>query len=149
VPKVIQLFDSWAGVLPPDERERWVTAPLRRIVQALRESCPGVPVIIFPRGVGPALVEVVASCQAGRGRHRHDHRHRLGGRSTAGRGLSSGQSRSLALISGGEGMCRAADRILDAWTGRPFIFNLGHGVVPETPPEHVAALLHHLKSREK
>jgi uroporphyrinogen decarboxylase len=55
----------------------------------------------------------------------------------------------LALVSGGPGMCDAADRILDAWAGRPFIFNLGHGVVPETPPEHVAQLLQHLKSREK
>jgi uroporphyrinogen decarboxylase len=55
----------------------------------------------------------------------------------------------LALVAGGDSMLRAADRILDAWAGRPFIFNLGHGVVPETPPEHVAALLRHLKSREK
>jgi uroporphyrinogen decarboxylase len=147
--EVIQLFDSWAGVLPPDERERWVIEPLTRIVAELRSRCPAVPIIIFPRGVGPALVEVVASVEP----------NGVGidtgiDPAWAARALPSdvclqGNLDPLSLIAGGEGMYRAADRILDAWSGRPFIFNLGHGVVPETPPEHVAQLLQHLKSREK
>lgn len=147
--EVIQLFDSWAGVLPPDERERWVDAPLTRIVQELRECCPKVPIIIFPRGVGPALVEVVASARPdGVGIDT------VIDPAWAARALPAdvclqGNLDPLSLVAGGSGMLRAADRILDAWAGRPFIFNLGHGVVPETPPEHVAALLQHLKSREK
>ena len=147
--EVIQLFDSWAGVLPPDERERWVDAPLTRVVQELRDCCPNVPIIVFPRGVGPALVDVVASVKPdGVGIDT------VIDPAWAARALPAdvclqGNLDPLSLVTGGEGMLRAADRILDAWTGRPFIFNLGHGVVPETPPEHVAALLQHLKSREK
>ncbi len=147
--EAIQLFDSWAGVLPPDERERWVDAPLARIVEELRACCPGVPIIVFPRGVGPALIEVVAQVKPD------------------GVGIDTvvdpawaadalpadvclqGNLDPLALVAGGEALFDAADRILEAWRGRPYIFNLGHGVVPETPPENVAALLQHLKSRER
>ncbi len=88
--------------------------------------------------------------QAQRCRHRYRDRPDLGGAGAC-RQTSACRAISipLSLVAGGDGMCRAADRILDAWDGRPFIFNLGHGVVPETPPEHVAQLLQHLKSREK
>ncbi len=144
--EVLQLFDSWAGVLPPDERERWVSAPLARIVAALAERCPGVPVIVFARGVGPSLVDLAAAIRP------------------AGLGLDTtidpawaaahlpaevclqGNLDPMALVAGGDAMLQAADRIRAAWRGRPFIFNLGHGVVPETPPEHVQDLVRHLKS---
>ena len=147
--EVIQLFDSWAGVLPPDERERWVTAPLTRIVQDLRERCPGVPIIVFPRGVGPAMVEVVESVQPDGVGVDTAIDPAWAAAALPSRVCLQGNLDPMALVVGGEGMRRAADRILDAWAGRPFIFNLGHGVVPETPPEHVAQLLQHLKSREK
>jgi len=145
--EVIQLFDSWAGVLPPDERERWVIAPLARIVEELRARCPGVPVIVFARGVGPALIEVAAAVRPDG----------MGIDTTIDPGWAAaalppeiclqGNLDPLALVTGGAGMLQAVDRILDAWAGRAHIFNLGHGVVPETPPEHVAAMLQHLKSR--
>ena len=147
--EVIQLFDSWAGVLPPDERERWVIEPLARIVAELRNRCPGVPVIVFARGVGPALVDVVANVEPnGVGIDTGIDPAWAAGALPADVCLQ-GNLDPLSLIAGGEGMYRAADRILEAWRGRPFIFNLGHGVVPETPPEHVALLLQHLKSREQ
>lgn len=147
--EAIQLFDSWAGVLPPDQRERWVTAPLTRIVEAFRRECPDVPMIVFARGVGPALVDVAAAVRPDG----------IGIDTTidpawAAAALPAavclqGNLDPIALVAGGAGMLAAADRILDAWSGRPHIFNLGHGVVPETPPENVATLLQHLKSRGK
>lgn len=144
--EVIQLFDSWAGVLPPDERERWVTAPLRHIVRALAERCPGVPVIVFARGVGPALIEIAETVRpAGLGLDTSIDP-RWAAKALPEGICLQGNLDPLALIAGGEGMLRAADRILEAWADRPFIFNLGHGIVPETPPEHVAMLLRHLKS---
>lgn len=145
--EVIQLFDSWAGVLPPDERERWVIDPLARIVEELRARRPGVPVIVFARAVGPALIEVATAVRPDG----------MGIDTTIDPAWAAaalppeiclqGNLDPLALVTGGGGMLRAADRILDAWAGRAHIFNLGHGVVPETPPEHVATLLQHLKSR--
>ncbi|MEZ5863811.1 MAG: uroporphyrinogen decarboxylase [Geminicoccaceae bacterium] len=144
--EVLQVFDSWAGALPPDERERWVTAPLARIVAELGERCPGVPVIVFARGVGPALVDLAAAVRP------------------AGLGIDTtidpawaaaslprdvclqGNLDPIALVAGGDALRRATERILAAWQGRPFIFNLGHGVVPETPPEHVLDLVRPLKS---
>jgi uroporphyrinogen decarboxylase len=147
--EVIQLFDSWAGVLPPDERERWVDAPLTRIVQELRGCCPNTPIIVFPRGVGPALVEVVASVKPDGVGIDTVIDPAWAARALPAEVCLQGNLDPLALVSGGDAMLRAADRILDAWRGRPFIFNLGHGVVPETPPEHVAALLRHLNLREE
>jgi uroporphyrinogen decarboxylase len=147
--EVIQLFDSWAGVLPPDERERWVIEPLTRIVTELRGRRPEVPIIVFPRGVGPALIDVVTSVRPNAVGIDTVIDPAWAARALPDEVCLQGNLDPLALVSGGPGMCDAADRILDAWAGRPFIFNLGHGVVPETPPEHVAQLLQHLKSREK
>ncbi len=144
--EVLQVFDSWAGALPPDERDRWVTAPLKRIVAELADRCPNVPMIVFARGVGPALTGIAETVRpAG-----------LGIDTTidpvwAAASLPSdvclqGNLDPIALVAGGDPMRRAADRILAAWRDRPCIFNLGHGVVPETPPDNVQDLVRHLKS---
>ncbi len=144
--EVLQLFDSWAGVLPPDERERWVSQPLARIVAALAERCPDVPVIVFARGVGPALVDLAAAVRpAGLGLDTTIEPAWAAAHLSSGLCLQ-GNLDPMALVAGGDAMRAAADRITAAWRGRPFIFNLGHGVVPETPPEHVQDLVRHLKS---
>ncbi|HRY25672.1 MAG: uroporphyrinogen decarboxylase [Geminicoccaceae bacterium] len=144
--EVLQVFDSWAGALPPDERERWVTAPLARIVAELGERCPGVPVIVFARGVGPALVDLAAAIRpAGLGIDTTIDP-AWAAASLPGEFCLQGNLDPIALVAGGDTMRRAADRILAAWRERSFIFNLGHGVVPETPPENVLDLVRHLKS---
>ncbi len=136
--EIIQLFDSWAGVLNEDQFRRWIIEPTRRIVDNLHERCPGVPVIGFPRNVGRKADDYVSL--------------------TGVDGVSLDQDTSLdwiagtlqpkctvqgnldnkVLIGGGRDLDRAAIKILRVLSGGPFIFNLGHGVLPETPPDHVA-----------
>jgi uroporphyrinogen decarboxylase len=143
----IQIFDSWAGLLAASQLERWVIQPTKRIVAALKERYPHIPVIGFPRGSGPALPAYCAG--------------------TGVDGLSLDESLDPAwarqavpasvvlqgnmdpqfVVAGGAAMRAEADRILQAFVGRPHIFNLGHGLVPETPPENVAELVAHIRAR--
>jgi uroporphyrinogen decarboxylase len=135
------LFDSWAGVLAPSQFRRYVIEPARRIVTALRERFPDLPVIGFPRMAGPS-VEPYA----------HETGVRAVGLDTAmdlTRTLAllpdtvaaQGNLDPLVLVAGGGAMASETQAILAAARGRPFIFNLGHGIVPQTPPEHVATLI--------
>lgn len=139
--EVVQLFDSWAGVLDETSFRRWVIEPTRRIVATLREHHPGLPVIGFPRGAGlmyrSYFLETGVTA--------------LGLDTTVPPGVArktlqsigpvQGNLDPLLLVAGGEAMAGAAATILDALAGGPFIFNLGHGIVQETPPEHVARLI--------
>ncbi|HEX9489970.1 MAG TPA: uroporphyrinogen decarboxylase [Stellaceae bacterium] len=139
--EVVQLFDSWAGVLDETSFRRWVIEPTRRIVAALRERHPGLPIIGFPRGAGlmyrSYFLETGITA--------------LGLDTTVPPGIArktlqsigpvQGNLDPLLLVAGGEAMAAAVAAILDAFAGGPFIFNLGHGIVPETPPDHVARLI--------
>ncbi|WP_374308458.1 uroporphyrinogen decarboxylase [Methylocella sp.] len=136
--EVVQIFDTWAGALAPGEYERWCLEPLRRIAAAVS---PRVPVIGFPKGIGARLAGFgEAAGVAGVGLD-------SGVDSFwAAKALPRGQTTQgnldpLALVAGGPALEAGARRILDAFRGRPHIFNLGHGVTPQTPPEHVAALV--------
>ncbi|MGE3784563.1 MAG: uroporphyrinogen decarboxylase family protein, partial [Alphaproteobacteria bacterium] len=138
--EAVQLFDSWAGVLPQCEFENWVVAPTRRIGAALRERFPEVPVIGFPRGAG-LLYERYAA-ESGVGAVSLDTtvptgfaRDRLQPRLPV-----QGNLDPVALLVGGAAMEKAVADIRCALGGGPFVFNLGHGILPQTPPSHVAAL---------
>jgi uroporphyrinogen decarboxylase len=144
--EALQLFDSWAGVLPPAELERWVTAPNRRIVHELRRRHPHVPVICFPRGIGasyPAFAEAVTPDGLGL-----DTTVPMGWAAAAlpGTLCLQGNLDPLALLEGGPAMLSEADGILAAMRGRPHVFNLGHGVLPQTDPDAVGRLVAHLQS---
>jgi uroporphyrinogen decarboxylase len=141
----VQLFDSWAGSLSPDQFQRWVIAPTARIVAAVKERHPDVPVIGFPKGAGGKL-----SAYA-----RETGIDALGIDETvdplwAARELPDdlpvqGNLDPLALLAGGEALEAATHRILDAFKERPHIFNLGHGIIKETPIAHVEQLMRLLK----
>ncbi len=138
--EAVQLFDSWAGVLPPSEFESWVIAPTRRIAAALKERFPAVPVIGFPRGAGllyaryaaESGVDAVALDTTVPPRFARD---------TLQPHLAvQGNLDPIALLVGGAAMQRAVAEIRAAFAGGPFVFNLGHGILPQTLPEHVALL---------
>jgi uroporphyrinogen decarboxylase len=138
--EAIQLFDSWAGILPETEFQRWCIAPTREIVSRLRRSHPGVPVIGFPRGAG--LMAELYAAETGVTTVALDQTMPL---AWAAANLQpnwslQGNLDPLLLVTGGAPMQTAARRILEAFGRGPFVFNLGHGIVPETPPEHVAQL---------
>jgi len=135
--EVLQLFDSWAGSLPVDQCERWVIAPTIKIVNALRAKYPHVPIIGFPRGAGPLYTRYVEALDI-QGvsidetidpKWARDH---LPSKVTV-----QGNVDSLALMAGGDALKRQVDAVFEAWSGRPFVVNLGHGIQQFTPVEHV------------
>ncbi|MFN0218333.1 MAG: uroporphyrinogen decarboxylase [Hyphomicrobium sp.] len=138
---VLQIFDSWAGSLAEREFQRWVIAPTKLIVAALKARHPGVPILGFPRGAAIHLEAFVketgvdgVSCDTSCPLRVM--------RDVAKRGtVVQGNLDPLLLVAGGKALDARTSEILDAMRGLPFIFNLGHGIVPETPPEHVARLV--------
>ena len=139
--EVVQLFDSWAGGLSPAQFEKWVIAPTSRIVSALRERHETVPVIGFPKGAGGKLAAYAR--ETGVAAISLDETvDPLWAAKELKDGLPlQGNLDPLALLAGGEAMESAVRRILDAFAGRPHIFNLGHGILQETPIENVEQLI--------
>ena len=139
--EAIMLFDSWAGILPPSQFAQHVMAPARRIADALRARHPGVPIIGFPRLAGLLLGAYAEATGV----------NALALDTTADPARAAalvpatvalqGNLDPLALLAGGNALATEARGILGALRGRPHVFNLGHGILPTTPPEHVATLL--------
>jgi uroporphyrinogen decarboxylase len=136
----VMVFDSWAGVLPAAQFRRFVIEPTRVIVAALNQRYPSVPIIGFPRLAGTMLAEYAATgVQAVGIDSSADPAHAAA--AVPAPVAVQGNMDPLVLVAGGAAMTEAATAVLDAWRGRPAIFNLGHGIVPQTPPEHVADLV--------
>lgn len=137
--EVVQLFDSWAGVLPEAEFESWVIAPTRRIAAALRQRFPAVPVIGFPRGAG--LLHERYAAESGVDAVGLDAVVPLGvARLLQGRVAVQGNLDPVALLAGGAALEQGVRAVRQALDGGGYVFNLGHGVLPQTPPEHVIRL---------
>ena len=139
--EAVQLFDSWAGSLSPQQFERWVIAPNAAIVRALKQRHPHVPVIGFPKGAGGKLPAYAAGTGVDA----------IGLDETVDpiwadkvlpAGLPvQGNLDPLALEAGGDALDRGVDRVLEAFRDRPHIFNLGHGIGQHTPIAHVEQLV--------
>jgi uroporphyrinogen decarboxylase len=136
----VQLFDSWAGVLAEDQFVRWVIQPTREVVRRVKQRFPGVPFIGFPRGAG-LLYERYAA-ESGVDAVGLDTtvplafaRERVQSRMPV-----QGNLDPVALLVGGAVLEQEVARIRAALGGGSFVFNLGHGILPQTPPENVAAL---------
>jgi uroporphyrinogen decarboxylase len=137
----VQLFDSWAGSLSPAQFEKWVIVPNAKIVIALKARHPDTPIIGFPKGAGGKLAAYARETGVDA----------LGLDETvdpdwAHRELPAGlpvqgNLDPLALIAGGDVLKDAVSRILRSFADRPHVFNLGHGILPDTPIEHVEKLL--------
>jgi uroporphyrinogen decarboxylase len=137
----VQIFDTWAGVLPAGEFRKWCIDPTARIVAAVRQQVPGARIIGFPRGAGTELslyLEAVSVDAVGL-----DWMTELGFARDhiQPRRTIQGNLDPLALRVGGAALDQATDAILEAFAGGPFIFNLGHGILPDTPIAHVERLI--------
>ncbi|MBY0293538.1 MAG: uroporphyrinogen decarboxylase [Alphaproteobacteria bacterium] len=135
--QAIQLFDSWAGQCPATYFETWVLQPTRKIVSALREIYPSLPIIVFPKGVGGQLLTYGSI--AGLSALSLDASVPL---PWACEKLSQhlvlqGNLDPLLLVSGKDSLKRSIEVIHQEMNGRPYIFNLGHGVLPRTPIQHI------------
>ena len=139
--QAIQLFDSWAGSLSPAQFDDWVIAPNARIIAALHARHPGVPIIGFPKGAGGKLIAYARGTGADA----------IGLDETVDPAWADavlptgvpvqGNLDPLALIAGGAELDAAIDRVIAAFADRPHVFNLGHGILPDTPIAHVQQLL--------
>src|SRR5262249_17443218 len=137
----VQIFDTWAGVLAGEDFDRWCIEPVRRIVANLRRRRPDARIIGVPRGAGTSLPRYVD--QAGVDAVGLDwmiDRAFARGRVPSPRPVQ-GNLDPLVLLAGGAALDRAVDEVLAAFAGGPFIFNLGHGILPETPIAHVEQML--------
>ncbi|MGH7049462.1 MAG: uroporphyrinogen decarboxylase [Acetobacteraceae bacterium] len=144
--EALMLFDSWAGLLPPPLFDRFVIAPASRIAGALKERYPAVKLIGFPRLAG-VMIEAYAR-RSGCAAVSLDtsFEPRLAAAMIPPGMIVQGNLDPFALVAGGAALRREAEDIARAFRGRPHVFNLGHGVLPETPPEHVAELVDVLRS---
>jgi uroporphyrinogen decarboxylase len=137
----VQLFDTWAGVLGPDEFDRWCTKPAARIVAGLRQKIPHARIIGFPRGAGTSLVSYVDSVPFDAIGLDWMVDRTFARREIQSRRPVQGNLDPLVLLAGGRALDGAVDVVLDSFSGKPFIFNLGHGILPETPIAHVEQML--------
>jgi uroporphyrinogen decarboxylase len=137
----VQIFDTWSGVLAGDDFDRWCIEPVRRIVANLRKRRPDAKIIGFPRGAGsslPRYVERVAVDAVGLDWmiDRRFAREQIQSRRPV-----QGNLDPIVLLAGGAALDRAVDDVLGTFAKGPFIFNLGHGILPETPIAHVEQML--------
>ena len=139
--EAVQLFDSWAGSLGSSQFEQWVIEPTARLVRRLKQNHPDVPVIGFPKGAGGKLAAYARETGVDAvGIDETVDPHWANDELPDGLAVQ-GNLDPLALLAGGEEMRTAGSRILDAFSERPHIFNLGHGILQDTPVGHVEELV--------
>lgn len=145
---VVQIFDSWSGVLDETTFEQCCIRPVRVIVDRVRDKYPSVPIIGFPRGAGAlydhyrAATGVTAlgldwTVPAGQAQRLQS------------QGPIQGNLDPLRLVAGGKALADGVDTILEALGRGPLVFNLGHGITPETPIEHVEAMIARIRSARR
>ncbi len=142
----VQIFDTWSGVLSPEEFNRWCIEPVARIIAMVRKHIPGARIIGFPRGAGTSLRRYVDQVPVSA----------ISIDWTVDRAFArdiqsqvpiQGNLDPHALLVGGSALDRAVDCILEAFADRPFIFNLGHGILADTPIAHVERMLARVRGR--
>jgi len=144
--EALQLFDSWAGSLAREDLRTWVYGPTRRIVSALREKAPDIPMIGFPKGIGTAVIDFCSATGV--------QAISLGSDVVPGWAkehipagvIVQGNLDPGLLKAGGTQMVEASRKILEQLQGRPHVFNLGHGITPDIDPAEIALLSSFLKS---
>ncbi len=142
---IVQIFDSWAGVLSVAEYQKWVIKPTKKLIRLLKSRHPQVPVIGFPRGSGVKYLDYVSETDtdvigidtqtplvwAGKALER----------------LLQGNLDPVLLASDKKGAVEETKRIIENMKGIPFIFNLGHGILKDTPVENVEAVCEAIRGR--
>jgi len=145
--EALMLFDSWAVAVPASQRDWLVIKPARNIVEKLRQNGVDLPVIGFPKGIGEGLIAYAH--EAGVTAVGLDHGVDPAWANTyLPKAMPvQGNLDPLSLISGGEAMTADIDHILDCFADRPHIFNLGHGITPATPVDHVQQMIDRVRQR--
>jgi len=142
----VQIFDTWAGTLPPAQFQRWCVDPVARVVKGVRAAIPDAPIIGFPRGAGTLLPAYVA--QTGVTAVSLDWMidPAFACAQVPARMALQGNLDPLVLRAGGRALDAATDGVVAAFADRPFIFNLGHGILPDTPVANVERMLGRIRT---
>jgi uroporphyrinogen decarboxylase len=145
---VLQIFDTWAGVLPPREFQRWSVEPTKRIVEGVRKKVPDAKIIGFPRGAGALLPSYVEATKVDAVSIDWAAEPSLIRNKVQSRVAVQGNLDPLVLIAGGDALDRAVDDVLSNYAAGRLIFNLGHGIQPETPIAHVEQMVKRVRAYE-
>ena len=141
----VQIFDTWAGVLSPREFARWSIEPTRRIVDGVRARVPDAKIIGFPRGAGALLPDYVEATRVDAVSIDWTAEPSLIRQRVQSRVAVQGNLDPLALLAGGAALDRAIDDVLANYASGRLIFNLGHGILPETPIAHVERMVRRVR----
>lgn len=145
--EVLQLFDSWAGALKSkDEFHAWSIVPTREIVRRMKTEAPDIPLIGFPKGAGEFYKDYFRMTGLDAISIDYDVDPIWAASELQPIGCVQGNLNPALLVEGGDAMLNQAGAILEAFSGGPHVFNLGHGIVPQTPPANVEALSRFLKT---
>jgi uroporphyrinogen decarboxylase len=144
--EAVQIFDTWAGVLPPRQFQRWCVDPVRRIAENVRREIPDAKIIGFPRGAGASLATYLDQVPVNAVGLDWAIDPAFVRERVQSRVAVQGNLDPLVLLAGGDALDRAVDNVLANFADRPFIFNLGHGILPETPIAHVERVLQRIRS---
>ena len=142
----VQIFDTWAGVLPPREFLRWSIAPTARIVEGVRAKVPDARIIGFPRGAGALLPAYVGATKVDAVSIDWAAEPSVIRERVQNRVAIQGNLDPLALMAGGAALARAVDDVLSNYAQGRLIFNLGHGILPETPIAHVEQMIQRVRN---
>lgn len=143
--EALMLFDSWAGVLSAVQFQELVIGPTKRIVDTVRAAAPGVPIIGFPRNGGVNIPDYVAKTGVDGVSLDHSVPLDWAVANIPEECVLQGNLDNRLLVVGGDALDRGVDEILQKTQGRRFIFNLGHGIVPQTPPENVGRAVERIR----
>ena len=143
--EVVQIFDTWAGSLPEADFERWCVQPTKKIVSALRAKMPGAKVIGFPRGAGKNIPRYVAETGVDAVSLESEIDRSFARVEIQSRVPVQGNLDPEILRAGGKTLDREIDTVLEAFSAGPFIFNLGHGILPDTPIANVEQMLRRVR----
>lgn len=146
--EVLQIFDSWAGDLPEGLRARWVHEPIARVVDGVRKVFPGLPVIVFGRGIGNGHAALARATHANAVSVEQDTRLSDVLKDLPAGVAVQGNLAPERLMAGGADMIAATEAICREVPMARHVFNLGHGILQHTPPEHVTALLEAIRKTD-
>jgi uroporphyrinogen decarboxylase len=143
----VQIFDTWSGVLGPAEFARWCIDPVRRIIANVRRNIADAKIIGFPRGAGTLLTRYVEEVPVDAIGLDWTVDHAFAREKVHSRVPVQGNLDPLALVAGGGALDRGIDSVMKTFATGPFIFNLGHGILPETPIAHVERMLERVRAQ--
>ena len=138
--QIIQLFDSWSGLLDQEKFDRWVTKPTTEIIHNVRRIYPDIPIIGFPREAADMAINYAKTTGINAIGLDYSMKSDWARDNLQNILPVQGNLNPQILLEGGDNLQKTANHILETLSDKPFIFNLGHGIIKETPPEHVAQL---------